>query len=714
MPVVYKFMKLFTLGVFLGGSVFAQFTSLPNSAVLINGGTVPVSAQVLGSNASGQLINNTTPNIGVATATSLTITGLTIGVTCSGDITTALQAAINTLAAANGGIVQLSGGSCTDTAQITFPNDSGMLPKQAGIRITGASAYMDGAISANGAYLGTILTLTYSGATGKIVTLGRGVLEIDHISLIETGASTTTPFLFDTNTTLRIHDTSFIGYTGKTGVTCDQDAIVLGAATLATNGTTTSGFQGYGTVIENNYFNYTRRAIFGRGDANGVQIVNNTVWYNAGSNLAAGAAIEFDGTPGANGGNIFIGNLIETPQYPCGFSLTASSSNTFSGNSFYDTAVPATQFAYCYGSGTVQYNTINMAYYDNTPLNASWPTSTYNFFIDPKAGNIKSQVNGLVLNNYLEVHSTANVYQAAAYNNGSSPALAIRNPSTTSKELFMGYDITANAGFVQAYDNGNSTEPLWLNPNGGKVGINDIVAPGAALQIYGNSAPTGLLLGTATATNAGIGLQLWNDGTVSHWTSINGGSAYMGTTIDTDTMIWKVGSGSTTEAMRLLTGGCLTIGATTCGTSGVFSTTGRIYHASLTTSAGVQTGVVCIGASSEVIQDSVACLASSGRFKHDVQPFVGGLAEVMALRPVQFTYNSTGNANFDLGRDKPRLGFIAEQAATVEPRLIGYDNEGLVRSFAYDNYTAVLTSAIQEQQSQIDSLKARVDQGLLK
>lgn len=95
------------------------------------------------------------------------------------------------------------------------------------------------------------------------------------------------------------------------------------------------------------------------------------------------------------------------------------------------------------------------------------------------------------------------------------------------------------------------------------------------------------------------------------------------------------------------------------------------------------------------------CLGTSSlRYKHDVVDLDVGLREILALRPVSYFLNA------DRG-DPTRMlyGFVAEQGATVLPRLTGLDADGKPNTFDYLGVIPVLVRAVQEQQKQIDELR---------
>jgi hypothetical protein len=171
------------------------------------------------------------------------------------------------------------------------------------------------------------------------------------ITCADNGGSSN-PFLLTTNTTLNIHDCSFLGTKNVTA--CDQDCLILGGATTTIGGVATNAFQGYGTVIRNNYFGHIRRAVLGQVFANGIVIRDNTVWATCGSNLAGGAALEFDGdTTQVDSGNVLSGNLVEMTGYPYGIKLTDSLHNSVVGNNFYDGSTPTLAYIRFEASATL-------------------------------------------------------------------------------------------------------------------------------------------------------------------------------------------------------------------------------------------------------------------------------------------------------------------------------------------------------------------------
>lgn len=89
---------------------------------------------------------------------------------------------------------------------------------------------------------------------------------------------------------------------------------------------------------------------------------------------------------------------------------------------------------------------------------------------------------------------------------------------------------------------------------------------------------------------------------------------------------------------------------------------------------------------------------SDARMKKNVRDLSLGLSEIMKLRPVVYDWKD------DTGKDK--LGFIAQELRKVVPNVVVGDESKETLGVLYSDMIPVLTKAIQEQQAQIDALKA--------
>lgn len=95
---------------------------------------------------------------------------------------------------------------------------------------------------------------------------------------------------------------------------------------------------------------------------------------------------------------------------------------------------------------------------------------------------------------------------------------------------------------------------------------------------------------------------------------------------------------------------------------------------------------------------------SSLRFKHDVHPLKPGLAQVLAITPISFRYNK----DYGDGGAKVMYGFAAEDVAKVMPALVNNDAQGRPTTLDWAGMYPVMWKAIQEQQRQIDDLRAQL------
>jgi len=287
---------------------------------------------------------------------------VTFGAVADGvtDDTAAIQAAVDSLSE-SGGVVFFPAGRYHVAGQLVLPS----VGSQASMKLAGVGALMNG--RGEEPKGGSILDLRYGGGP-KIATYGRGFLEIYGLTFADFGDDAQT-FIYTTNTTLHVHDCGFYGT--RAGIEAQNDAIILGG----TNATGTGGgdpnapFQGYGTVIRDNYFARVRRAVYGRVYANAIFVTGNTVWNNSGSNLPGGAAIELhgdpdDATPQVNGGWYVAGNLIEVTHYPYGIKCQESQRNVFVGNGFWDPN--GTTLAYYRFEETGKLNYVLAGFHDDT------------------------------------------------------------------------------------------------------------------------------------------------------------------------------------------------------------------------------------------------------------------------------------------------------------------------------------------------------------
>ncbi|MEK7535792.1 MAG: tail fiber domain-containing protein, partial [Patescibacteria group bacterium] len=180
----------------------------------------------------------------------------------------------------------------------------------------------------------------------------------------------------------------------------------------------------------------------------------------------------------------------------------------------------------------------------------------------------------------------------------------------------------------------------------------------------------------------------------AQWTFRNAGAnLYLATTtVD--------GTATTSTTALTIISSSGNVGIATSSPWRALSVAGTVgFNSSLGT--GVGGNYLCIDTTTfEVLRgNGTACTASSLRFKDNVEDMAYGLDEVLALRPVSFTYKSESNMGKGI-----KLGFIAEEMYQIMPEMVSLDNDGRVFGLDYPVLTSVLTKAIQELHAKFTAL----------
>ena len=80
-----------------------------------------------------------------------------------------------------------------------------------------------------------------------------------------------------------------------------------------------------------------------------------------------------------------------------------------------------------------------------------------------------------------------------------------------------------------------------------------------------------------------------------------------------------------------------------------------------------------------------------------------GLSTVQALRPVTYRWIDEENMG-----SATEVGFVAQEVQAVIPEMVNETHATGMLSVSYSKLTAVLTAAIQEQQTQIETQQAAI------
>jgi hypothetical protein len=221
---------------------------------------------------------------------------------------------------------------------------------------------------------------------------------------------------------------------------------------------------------------------------------------------------------------------------------------------------------------------------------------------------------------------------------------------------------------------------------------------------------------------------LGGDSTGNYMESFGAKDLYIGTA-NTSQAIRFVQNYGTTQPFTIDTTGKVGVGTTSPWRT--FSVVGTVAFPNITTSAGLQTAVLCQSSTGEVIADSAACLASAARFKQNINPLSSSTAmqELMAIQPVTYQYKPSFNGSLESNPNYNGTfeGFIADQVGKIDPTLIEVETStttGAINSYPgqpaglkIDNIVAVLWSATQsiashqsEQDKEISQLQQEVAQ----
>lgn len=260
----------------------------------------------------------------------------------------------------------------------------------------------------------------------------------------------------------------------------------------------------------------------------------------------------------------------------------------------------------------------------------------------------------------------------------------------------------ANAGTTNLA--GATTISPSLAVNGCTIGTDAICATGTG-NISGS-----LTVGGAVKAATGQSFQI-NGGTgayidTNEWSLIS--SAYLG---------WAPGSTAiTTNDFRFSRSG-VGVGSVDTTTTGnslgslkmAVITSANAWHTGLASDTGHLDNTVCVDSTGNLVKGSgaagICAGTSSARFKTQIADLRGdAVSKVMALRPVSYFYKKGYG---DDGATQ-KLGFTAEDMDRAIPEIVGRDQSGKPNTIDMNGMIPVIVKAIQQQQAEIDSLKARL------
>ena len=136
--------------------------------------------------------------------------------------------------------------------------------------------------------------------------------------------------------------------------------------------------------------------------------------------------------------------------------------------------------------------------------------------------------------------------------------------------------------------------------------------------------------------------------------------------------------------------------------SGIFETYNDAYFATLGGKVGI--GTTNPGEKLDVagnVKASAFLYSSDVRLKKNIQKIPDALGKILKLEGVSFEWNKN---------DKKDIGLIAQDVEKVFSELVSTDKNTGLKSVQYGNLVAVLIESIKQQQRQIETLGAEIEQ----
>jgi hypothetical protein len=254
---------------------------------------------------------------------------------------------------------------------------------------------------------------------------------------------------------------------------------------------------------------------------------------------------------------------------------------------------------------------------------------------------------------------------------------------------------------IGAYNSiiGTVSSTVYGSSSGGPTGQYLTFAPSAGAGKFIGFGVTPVINETSTATGNYTALQVNATET-----------SFLGTTaLLADFQVGGTSKASIDHSGNILALGGMALDTPTGGNEGAGTinvATG--YYANGT--AGISSsGVLCTATFASVDGLTTACTAVSDPRLKDYVPSKRGLADVMRLQPIDFTYNALAHG---LYADLPtalQTGFNAKNLQDVMPEAVSSDDKGFLQLPQGDRpIVAALVKGMQEQQAEIEALKAEV------
>jgi hypothetical protein len=230
---------------------------------------------------------------------------------------------------------------------------------------------------------------------------------------------------------------------------------------------------------------------------------------------------------------------------------------------------------------------------------------------------------------------------------------------------------------------------------GGKLDVNGIAyfGTGDKVRIYSNNVLQGA--GTLDIGTIGSAALIFNTANTERMRIDSSGNLLVGTTTVSGSKLTVNNTGSGGIAVNQSSAGGYSLA------SNAVSLAGTYYHAQW-----LQSGTP-VGSITSTGSTTSYTTSSDYRLKENIAPMTGALSKVSALKPVTYTWKSSGEES---------QGFIAHELAEVCPEAVNgekdaVNEDGSIKPQGIDTsfLVATLTAAIQELNAKVTALEAQLE-----
>jgi cytoskeletal protein CcmA (bactofilin family) len=277
-------------------------------------------------------------------------------------------------------------------------------------------------------------------------------------------------------------------------------------------------------------------------------------------------------------------------------------------------------------------------------------------------------------------------------------------PSTNDHILNIGTQRSSGGPFISyGLGHAQNSDALWKSTYDNFDGSHSVlVLNGSTLEYYLDASNSQTTVGDTVAVKNGYKVgrsgTVFNDDGYSEFDFRVASDAY------SNCIHVNAGDNSVTfhKSVQSVSTSGFTIGIPSAGVTSSMPS-GNTYH--VYRSDGVDNGYkFYVNFGGQILSTSTSISGlSDERLKENIVDLETGLTEVIALKPRRFDWKGNGNKNV--------AGFIAQEVETVLPELLGdflHDDLADAKSVKMGDMVPTLVKAIQEQQTLIESLTARI------